>query len=157
VGVIVLAVVGVGGYVVWQKTKPSVAENSLSNMKQVCLGALMYVQDYDEALPLNNWPESLDQYIRNRQVYGCPGAPGMEVAVALNAQLAGVNQREVANPPETILFFSSDNGADAPWGGAESVAPARFDGMISVGFVDGHAKTMAPEDAKMMLDRDPFK
>ena len=54
-----------------------------SNVKQITLGFLMYVQDYDEKMlcyargafdvpPWTYWPHQLQPYIKNWQVYGCP-------------------------------------------------------------------------------------
>lgn len=56
----------------------------LSNFKQVGLGLLMYLQDYDDSYPLNrfispitgaaiaNWKYMVLPYIKNIQVYECP-------------------------------------------------------------------------------------
>src|SRR5258705_6112812 len=61
----------------------------LSNVKQIGLGINMYIQDYDETLPLQNgdyqnflvtlesqpnWPKLIDPYTKNSQIYTCPSA-----------------------------------------------------------------------------------
>jgi prepilin-type N-terminal cleavage/methylation domain-containing protein/prepilin-type processing-associated H-X9-DG protein len=58
----------------------------LSNTKQVGLSLMMYAQDYDERLVLNNdqtwrpdgslytWIELMSPYIKNKQVWTCPSA-----------------------------------------------------------------------------------
>lgn len=60
----------------------------LSNMKQIGMGINMYVQDYDEVYPANNWTydpnnwcadqggwmQEIQPYIKNSQVYVCPDA-----------------------------------------------------------------------------------
>ncbi|MBC7287115.1 MAG: DUF1559 domain-containing protein [Armatimonadetes bacterium] len=54
-----------------------------SNLKQLALGTLMYVQDYDEKFPLwhrmqpaNQWPlapaAAVFPYVKNTQLYECP-------------------------------------------------------------------------------------
>jgi len=49
-----------------------------SNMKQVSLGIIMYMQDYDESFPLyagdlpQNWDRTCMPYIKNEQVFSCP-------------------------------------------------------------------------------------
>ncbi len=67
---------------------------SLSNCKQMANGFLMYMQDYDEWLPVSNngrlpWPRSsyyhnpdivpwwdaIDPYVKNNQVWTCPSDP----------------------------------------------------------------------------------
>jgi prepilin-type N-terminal cleavage/methylation domain-containing protein/prepilin-type processing-associated H-X9-DG protein len=66
------------------------AISCLSNTKQVGLSLMMYVQDYDEKLVLNNdqtwrtdpqgnsylntWIELLAPYIKNKQIWVCPSA-----------------------------------------------------------------------------------
>jgi len=66
----------------------------LSNLKQIGLGVMMYVQDYDEKYPLRNfanhttppsegwwyngswfWENSVMPYIKSNQVFICPNAP----------------------------------------------------------------------------------
>ena len=51
----------------------------LSNMKQMGLSVLMYVQDYDETFPLgipdnwnNAWPVAVQPYCKNLQMFRCP-------------------------------------------------------------------------------------
>ncbi|MCD6351914.1 MAG: DUF1559 domain-containing protein [Armatimonadetes bacterium] len=55
----------------------------LSNVKQIGLGVLMYVQDYDERFPLGfvyrpsfadryTWPGAIFPYVKNVQVFDCP-------------------------------------------------------------------------------------
>jgi prepilin-type N-terminal cleavage/methylation domain-containing protein/prepilin-type processing-associated H-X9-DG protein len=51
----------------------------LSNMKQLGLSVLMYVQDYDEIYPVavqddwnNSWPVKVQPYVKNFGVFRCP-------------------------------------------------------------------------------------
>lgn len=59
----------------------------LSNMKQIGTGILMYSQDYDELIPPSenyprgsfatgnlSWPSMIHPYIKNAEVFVCPGA-----------------------------------------------------------------------------------
>lgn len=59
----------------------------LSNLKQIGLGVMMYVQDYDETYPigrfespqpngisLSYWFTVIDPYVKNKQVFVCPTA-----------------------------------------------------------------------------------
>jgi len=57
-----------------------------SNLKQLALGVLMYVQDYDERVPVCSWPpcwnwssnrgswwwSQIYPYVKNNQLYACP-------------------------------------------------------------------------------------
>ena len=53
----------------------------LSNGKQISLGLLMYANDFDNRLPVYNWPESYMiaaramPYIKNRDIFKCPSSP----------------------------------------------------------------------------------
>ena len=52
----------------------------LSNMKQVGLGMLQYLQDADDIYPphyngTQKWPQMMDPYVRSNQVYNCPDRP----------------------------------------------------------------------------------
>jgi len=51
----------------------------LSNSRQIGLAFMQYTSDYDECLPLstdsgrdNSWVNTLQPYIKNRQIYRCP-------------------------------------------------------------------------------------
>ena len=52
----------------------------LSNLKQLGLGVMMYVQDYDEIYPETitgggyYWKDLLQPYVSNYQVFGCPSS-----------------------------------------------------------------------------------
>ncbi len=52
----------------------------LSNGKQIALGLTMYAGDYDNRLPVYNWPESyiiaarVMPYIKNRDIFKCPSS-----------------------------------------------------------------------------------
>jgi prepilin-type N-terminal cleavage/methylation domain-containing protein/prepilin-type processing-associated H-X9-DG protein len=59
------------------------AISCVSNMKQLSLSVLMYVQDYDETYPMgleddwwdNTWYRTTSPYVKNLQVYRCPSDP----------------------------------------------------------------------------------
>ncbi|MBM3471894.1 MAG: hypothetical protein FJX75_01310 [Armatimonadetes bacterium] len=141
-----------------QAKDKALASSCLSNMKQLVLGALMYAQDWDQMLPGEQWPEQLQPYLKNLQIYQCPGAPDKERAYALNEALAGAKMGDIKRPAEIALFFESDLPDDVPFGGPDGVLmEPRHGGMLTVGFVDGHAKLMKPEDAKKLLAEDPFQ
>lgn len=76
----------------------------LSNFKQQSLGILMYIQDYDETYPIDQylgtyqappdafWGNLIQPYLKNYQIYDCPGDP------ATDQQRATV---ETSYPPNT--------------------------------------------------------
>jgi prepilin-type N-terminal cleavage/methylation domain-containing protein/prepilin-type processing-associated H-X9-DG protein len=122
----------------------------LSNQKQLALGVMMYIQDYDEAFPLGiaryngswfnggfsfpqgwdnppdaafeeassvTWANSLQPYIKNGQMFGCPSAAKTDIgwsvgqrkepyysSYSYNGILQSYPQAGVIAPTEVILF-----------------------------------------------------
>ena len=97
----------------------------LSNVKQFCLGVMMYAQDYDEMLPitmevdehgastvLDMWFGGIDPYIRNQQIRWCPSDPDkgrdsdLWGSYLMNGLLTvgGRSLNAAAKPAETILM-----------------------------------------------------
>jgi prepilin-type processing-associated H-X9-DG protein len=129
-----------------------------SNMKQLVLAAMMYAQDWDGTFPSENWAEELKPYVQNTAIYACPATEGKAVGFALNEMLAAAKLNEVKDPAEIPLFFEADLPDDVAFGGADAVmAEPRHNGMIVVGFVDGHAKAMPPDALRDLLNRNPFE
>lgn len=130
----------------------------LSNMRQLCMSAQLYAGDNGDMLPTEQWPDQLAAYVKNRAIYTCPGAPGKAVAYAINEALIGARTGDVKRPSETVLFFESDQAQELPFGGPDAVTgPPRHEGRVAVGFVDGHAKFVSPEELRELLARDPFQ
>ncbi len=124
----------------------------LSNLKQLGLAFMMYLQDHDNWLPDENWVEAVYPYILNRAVFTCPSRPEQPVAYALNEALLPMNMGELPNPAETVLAFETLEGGEAPVGGAELVPPDGIhNGGINVLFADGHVKWVLPQAAVQLL------
>lgn len=70
----------------------------MSNLKQIGLGMMMYIQDYDETYPVSwqswvptnqmYWYQIIDPYIKNEQVFVCPSA-GQILDSSGNVQYSG--------------------------------------------------------------------
>ncbi len=122
-------------------------QSCLNNMKQLCLAALMYAQDWNMVLPTEDWPEQLYPYIKNRQIFVCPSRPELPVAYA-----------NIIRQSETVMFFESTIVDDAPTGGVEAAPEEPIHGdFVTVGCADGHVKMMTPEALREALARDPFE
>jgi len=71
----------------------------MSNLKQIGLGLMMYVQDYDETYPVSyfagapagklTWYDVLDPYIKSDQVFVCPTAGKIESTGASDPSSGG--------------------------------------------------------------------
>jgi prepilin-type N-terminal cleavage/methylation domain-containing protein/prepilin-type processing-associated H-X9-DG protein len=65
----------------------------MSNLKQIGLGIMMYVQDYDEKYPPSNitnegtgyfWWQLIDPYTKSKQLEFCPSATSQSTPTSLN-------------------------------------------------------------------------
>ena len=83
----------------------------LSNVKQITLAFMMYVNDYDETFPEasydtwwygavygpgsrprnpdQNWPAEISPYVKNQQIFKCPSLGPGDVNYVVNCQLTG--------------------------------------------------------------------
>jgi prepilin-type N-terminal cleavage/methylation domain-containing protein/prepilin-type processing-associated H-X9-DG protein len=80
----IIAILAAILFPVFAKAREKARQSSCtSNVKQITLGMIQYVQDYDERFPYYGygsstvdpwiyWPHQLQPYIKNWQVYGCP-------------------------------------------------------------------------------------
>ncbi len=83
----------------------------LSNLKQIGLGIMQYVQDYDETYPLTlnrvttlYWYSAVQPYVKSTQVFNCPSS-GSTV-------ISGTNGHYGSN--QNILILPSTNLATLP-------------------------------------------
>ncbi len=124
----------------------------MSNLKQLGLAFMMYLQDYKNRLPEGNWVEAVHPYILNRQVFTCPSRPEQPVGYAFNEALVGANLGDLPDPSQTVLVFETREGGEAPVGGADLVPPDGIhEGGINVLFADGHVKWMLPDAVVELL------
>ena len=108
----------------------------LSNMKQIGLGMMQYVQDYDEIYPPSykgapeTWASRIYPYIKSSQIYHCPSDPteadnslaprAVPVSYAENSNLRGKPSKDgkhkgigasladLQSPAYTVLFFECE-------------------------------------------------
>jgi prepilin-type N-terminal cleavage/methylation domain-containing protein/prepilin-type processing-associated H-X9-DG protein len=114
-----------------------------SNAKQITLGMLMYVQDYDESFPISHkvdgdglnrrWCEEISPYVKNTQLFQCPSdsgvparwvnypAPQLATSYMQNFQLSGVALARVAAPASVV--YLCEGGMDGVVGPISSTSP----------------------------------
>ena len=90
-----------------------------SNLKQIGLGIVQYVQDYDERMPSSQndglykdvpWHIMLQPYVKSYQIFRCPSNTGtgkINNTTNANALAAGI-------PAEGVLVSYMSNGGDEP-------------------------------------------
>ncbi len=94
----------------------------LSNVKQMCLAFLQYVQDYDERFPggvtpnVGTWHVAITPYCKNTQIFSCPSheKDGYSYGVPYNNMFhdagsgpRGVKLTALTAPSESLLMCDS--------------------------------------------------
>jgi prepilin-type processing-associated H-X9-DG protein len=122
----------------------------LSNQKQIALGNMMYVQDYDERFPMAaSWQDGVDPYIKRDTVFKCPEAhyvtePSSPVvsSYAFNNELDMMKLARLAEPRDTVLTYDSTNFIRNSNDAITSLpTPGRHITGNNISFADGHAQT----------------
>lgn len=105
---------------------------TVSNLKQIALGTIMYTADYDDIYP---WPQSTKAikyvtapYIKNDQIWTTFNPNGGQFL--FNMALGGSTDQALDNPGETVLFYEGK---------------AWPNGTRVVAYADGHVKVEGPE------------
>ena len=145
----------------------------LSNLKQLDLGFMMYVQDYDEMLPgpapLNpaamgwgyygHWvpasvpPMAVEQgglypYVKNAQLFLCPSdanGAAKRLSYSMNANCGFQAIARANQPAETILLVDESATLDDGYFAPGADQPSwAHNGGCNFAFLDGHAKWLLP-------------
>jgi len=92
----------------------------LSNLKQIGLGVMMYVQDYDEAYPLSYnstitlyWTGAVQPYVKSTQLFQCPssggdsqrGNYGANQSLLRTTSLGSLKMPAVPSPASTYMIM----------------------------------------------------
>ncbi len=174
----IIAILAAILFPVFARARAKALQNTcLSNAKQLTLGLLMYASDNDQKFPRHlgatygahpGWYDPVVPYVKNDQIFVCPEdryQPSSDLpymtsrpSYVLSANMAGVAQQFVLNPPCVILLGPigcTHNprlmaGSDYRYGICNNQAGI-FDAMKrhnegeNWGLVDGHAKWYKPQ------------
>lgn len=154
----IIAILAAILFPVFARAREKARQNScLSNVKQMTLGALMYVQDYDEIFfprCTGTWgqpgavywywrstaePGLIEPYIKNQQVFTCPSEPNRR-GYGYSIILGYVALAKVNTPSETLIF------ADDTFGSAILYRPSQGVNNWGANFVNppGTTSTTTP-------------
>lgn len=120
----------------------------LSNVKQLAVGHLIYISDYDDRFPnRDDWMDAIQPYTKNEGIFRCP-----VVAESKDPHLYGYcfhsilsNAKLPAHPETVELVFESISRARNASGNLESLPkPGRHKsskgGFNNIAYADGHVK-----------------
>lgn len=144
-GVILLAIL----FPVFSQARNKARQTScISNVKQMGLGILMYMQDYDEKLPTTtNWMDKITPYIKNDVVFHCPEASRRNNSIygyAFNSQNSGMALEKFSTPNATIMLYDSTNLSQHATDALSTLPnPERHGGKNVVGYLDGHVRPLS--------------
>ena len=155
---------------VFAKAREKARQSScLSNLKQMGLATMSYLQDYDESYPghtggataADDWPAMLIPYMKNAQIIQCPSAKpapthmvisGYGLCYGYNCYYLGNKSQAAMEDSSGTLMLADDQGdnrigpdftvRDARTSGCIHCLLARHNEMLNCTFVDGHAKAM---------------
>jgi prepilin-type N-terminal cleavage/methylation domain-containing protein/prepilin-type processing-associated H-X9-DG protein len=143
----------------------------LSNVKQITLGHLMYVQDYDERFvnyriqgTSTYWDDKIYAYIKNPDVFVCPSRPlDGSVTYGYPSYMWNARLGDFGKPAESVMLHDSMNqysyNPTTSYGDtydgyiyylSDDHVPPHLDGL-NLSFVDGHSKYM---NARSTYDAD---
>ncbi len=130
------------GEVAQQSREKALQAACMSNVKQLELAMLMYVQDYDEYFPLHtDWSNSLLPYLRNEKCFVCPARPQLKRGYAYNRRISGLPLARITYPDITVSLYESNKGGFNPSDSGQSwISGGVHSGGNVTGFVDGHVK-----------------
>jgi prepilin-type processing-associated H-X9-DG protein len=112
-----------------------------SNLKQIGLGMLQYVQDYDEMYPpANKWSDVIQPYVKSERILHCPSLePGEKYGYAMNWRLSRKGMASIESPAETVALYESSVLKRNHSGEGKDLAFRHFGGA-NYAYTDGHVK-----------------
>ncbi len=121
-------------------TSEAKAKRSINNLKQLALGVLMFVQDFNArfAFAPQYVQEAIFPYTKNKEIFFVPNT---KENYTFNDNLSDKSLAQLASPAQTVLFYEGENEKPV----------FRYDGKAAVGFADGSVKLITPEEAAKLI------
>lgn len=128
----IMAVLAAILFPVFGKAREKARQSScMSNIKQLALATLMYVQDYEGVLPpADRWSEVIQRYAKNPQLLICPTSDSKEIGYAMVGRWSGMPLKSIPNPDQTVLLYEVEHGQPI----------YRHNGGMNVAYADSHTK-----------------
>lgn len=125
------------------------------NVKQLCLGLLMYTAENGGALPTaERWCDAIRNYVGTETVFQCPqGAKTERAHYGFNQKLGGLMLSNISQPAVTVMVFETSGGWNVA-GGKELLLSTPRHKSIAIGFADGYCQAI-PVDRLDQLRWEP--
>lgn len=131
-----------------QARKAAHTTKSLSNVKQIGTGMLMYAADYNDVFPkADNWQTGVMPYLKDPELF-IPPYPTEPGGYAFNKSLSSFNSATLDNPFRTPLVFESSQAGENLSGGVEILR--KIDKRVVVGHADSSARRYEVPDAEAL-------
>jgi prepilin-type processing-associated H-X9-DG protein len=113
-----------------------------SNVKQIELGLIQYVQDHNDKYPpsASGFKAAVFPYLKSEQIFRCPTDTAGSVDYSMNPKLQGMSLEKLADPSQVVAIYE----------GSSQTLVFRHEGKAVVGFADGHVKALTPAQAQML-------
>jgi len=115
---------------------------SVSRLKAANTGLILYINDYDDAVPLSNkWVDELTPYVKDPTSFNSPAVAAPGYGYALNSAVAGKDLISFTDPSTTIsLFDSTDLARNATDPTSTEPSPPRYGKRNTLAYLDGHVQ-----------------
>lgn len=140
-GIFLVAILAAILFPVFAKTREKARLVSCeSNVKQISLGLMQYMQDNNDKFPpsAGAYKDAVFPYIKSEQVFHCPTDTSGSEDYSLNTNLQGKSLEKLSNPAMVVAVYE----------GRSQTLNFRHDNQAVVGFADGHVKAITREQAQ---------
>ncbi len=119
---------------------------SVTRLKALNTGLILYIGDYDDAIPVSGTRvDALGPYVKDPTNFHSPAVTLPGYGYAMNADIAGHDLPFFPDLSTTIsLFDSTDLARNATDATSTMPSPARYGGHNTIGYLDGHVKDQGP-------------
>jgi len=117
---------------------------ALNQLKQLGLGALQFVQDYNEVYAFDDVASvrAIEPYTKSKSLFIIPGTKGEKWH--FNDNLSTLSLAKINEVAKTVLFYDGQ----AP---NSDHLNFRFDGKTAICFADGHAAALSKDEARGLV------
>jgi prepilin-type N-terminal cleavage/methylation domain-containing protein/prepilin-type processing-associated H-X9-DG protein len=148
----IIAILAAILFPVFAKAREKARQSSCaSNCKQIGVGLLQYVQDYDEKFPTGNgtsgagWAGEDYTYIKSTGVFKCPSAGATDTLdYALNSNLvtngSAITQAAMTSPVRTVVLFETISDTATSPSSATETSSDSGNGLTGYGALVSGAK-----------------